>query len=164
MSWEIDVIAEDPRWEDLEPLAMRAVKATRAHLGLAGSHEFCILGCNDARIQELNTEFRDKPAATNVLSWPYEDLCAQIKGGLPRPPVASELGDIALAYETCMAEAKEQQKTASDHVTHLIIHALLHLLGYDHVCDADATVMEQLETEILGNLGIADPYRGQDLT
>ncbi len=164
MTWEIDVIAEDPRWADLEPLAIRAVEATRVHLKLTGEHELCILGCDDARIKELNTEFRDKARATNVLSWPFADLSPQMPGGAPLTPDTPELGDIALAYETCMAEAKEQQKPAADHVTHLIIHGLLHLLGYDHECDEDATVMERLETEILGNLGLPDPYIGQDLT
>ena len=160
--WDVDVIAEDDRWKDLEQLANRAVEATRLHLKLQDDHELCILGCNDARICELNTEFRDKAAPTNVLSWPFEDLSAQTPGERPQQPNAHELGDIALAFETCAREAKLQQKSAADHVTHLIVHGLLHLLGYDHECDADATVMEQLETEILGNLGLADPYRGQD--
>ncbi len=73
-------------------------------------------------------------------------------------PFATELGDLAIAFETCAREAQEAGKTMADHVTHLIVHGTLHLLGYDHLRDGDATLMENLETEILGKMGIADPY------
>ena len=69
-----------------------------------------------------------------------------------------ELGDIAIAYETCEREAAEQKKSLSDHVTHLLVHGLLHLLGYDHIEDEDAALMEGIETRTLATLGIADPY------
>ena len=69
-----------------------------------------------------------------------------------------ELGDIAIAFETCAREAAEQGKPMADHVTHLVVHGLLHCLGYDHVDDADATVMEGLEVGILAKLGLSDPY------
>ena len=70
-----------------------------------------------------------------------------------------ELGDIALAYETCATEAQAAEKPLADHVTHLIVHGLLHLLGYDHENDPDALLMEGLEREILGKMGLDDPYR-----
>lgn len=70
------------------------------------------------------------------------------------------LGDIAISYDTCLREAQSAGKPMPDHVTHLIVHGVLHLLGYDHVRDRDATLMEGLETVILGKMGIADPYRG----
>ena len=70
-----------------------------------------------------------------------------------------ELGDIAISYDTCHAEAEAAGRPMADHVTHLIVHGLLHLLGYDHERDGDATLMERLEVEILGKLGLDDPYR-----
>lgn len=155
-----DTIIEDPRWEgiDLEPLAETAARAALAGLSLdPDGFEIAILACDDARIAALNGEFRDKPRPTNVLSWPSEDRDPQA------PPQGSrdmpeELGDIAIAWDTCIREAREGGKPVADHVTHLVVHATLHLLGYDHIRDEDATVMEALETQILGKLGIADPY------
>ncbi|WP_425044615.1 rRNA maturation RNase YbeY [Primorskyibacter sp. S87] len=160
----LDLTLEDPRWTSLPPLAERGISATLAHLGL--DPEICeisLLGCDDSRIEALNTEYRDKPTPTNVLSWPAEDLSPKIAGerpSLPRPDFTGEiaLGDIAISFDTCQREAEETGKTMSDHVTHLVIHGLLHLLGYDHVRDPDAIVMEALESEILGKLGIDDPY------
>jgi probable rRNA maturation factor len=165
-----DVDTEDARWAELGlgPLAERAGRAALAHLGL-DPEEFALslLGCDDARIAELNAEFRAKPKPTNVLSWPSEDLSAEKEGAAPLPPQRSEfddpdgpieLGDIAIAWETCEREAAEQGKPMVDHVTHLLVHATLHLLGYDHIRDKDATLMEALEVGILGKLGIPDPY------
>ncbi len=159
----IDTVLEDPRWQeiDLAALAERAEQAAFARLSLdLDSHEVVVMGCDDVRIKALNTDFRDKPRATNVLSWPYEDLSAETPGGSPLAPEAEELGDIAIAFETCEREAQEQGKPMVDHVTHLLVHGVLHLLGYDHIRDEDATLMEQIEVEILGKLGLPDPYRG----
>ncbi len=158
-----DTMIEDPRWEtaDLPALAERGAQATLAHLGLvADDWEIVVMGCDDARIAELNGDFREKPVATNVLSWPSEDRAADADGAVPDLPDGPdpELGDIAIAYETCLREASEAQKPLADHVTHLIVHACLHLLGYDHIRDQDATLMEQVEVDILGKLGLSDPY------
>jgi len=76
----------------------------------------------------------------------------------PDPTGVIELGDIAIAYDTCAGEAAAAGRPMADHVTHLLVHGTLHLLGFDHERDADATLMEGLEVEILGNMGIADPY------
>ncbi|EPX79678.1 rRNA maturation RNase YbeY [Salipiger mucosus] len=162
-----DTILEDDRWAviDLEALAESAARAALSHLGIdPEAHEIVVLGCDDARIATLNADFRDKPRPTNVLSWPSEERAAAQDGGCPEPPEPgmpgdpAELGDIALAWETCAREAAEAGKTPADHVTHLVVHGTLHLLGYDHERDADATLMETLETKILGKLGVADPY------
>lgn len=160
----IDIEIQDSRWNAiaLEQIAANAVKTTLAQMDLE-SCEISLLACDDAEIAELNAEFRDKPTPTNVLSWPAEDLAAQEDGAapsLPEPDFTGEiaLGDIAIAWETCAREAQEQGKSMCDHVTHLIVHGVLHLLGYDHIRDADATLMEQLEIGILGKLGIDDPY------
>jgi len=160
----VDTICEDERWEaaDLEALANKAATATLRHLSLdADAFEIALLGCDDARIAELNADFRSKPTPTNVLSWPSSEKGAQVDGGTPAAPELpydEELGDIAIAFETCQREADEQNKPFSDHITHLLVHGVLHLLGYDHIRDADATLMERIEVEILGKMGIADPY------
>jgi probable rRNA maturation factor len=125
--------------------------------------EVAVLACDDVRIAELNADFREKPTATNVLSWPTVELGAQTDGGIPEAPApdfsgAMELGDIAISYDTCVAEAAAAGKSAKDHVMHLMIHGTLHLLGYDHIRDEDATLMEALEVEILENMGLDDPY------
>lgn len=160
----VDVVIEAEGWDalDLAALVARAEAATLSHLGLdPAMFETVVLGCDDARIAALNADFRGKPQPTNVLSWPGEERGAQVDGGmpaLPDPLTEAELGDIALALETCEREAAEAEKPVGDHVTHLLVHGMLHLLGYDHVRDKDATLMETTEVAILGKLGIDDPY------
>ena len=165
----IDPIIEDPRWTEahLTALSETAAAQTLAHLGLPPTaYEIALLGCDDARIATLNTEFRSKPTPTNVLSWPDQDLAAEADGGAPERPEADPhaqeeplfLGDIAISYDTCAREAADQGKPLADHITHLMAHATLHLLGYNHIRDQDATLMEGLEVEILGKMGIANPY------
>lgn len=159
-----DVIIEDERWRvsGLEALATRAVAATLAHIGLAHDDwNVAVLGADDARISVLNESFRSKAQATNVLSWPSAERGAAGEGLRPEFPEGDpELGDLALAYETCAREAEVAGIAFADHVTHLIIHGTLHLLGYDHVRDGDGDLMEAAEIAILEELGIADPYSG----
>ncbi|WP_298859933.1 rRNA maturation RNase YbeY [uncultured Sulfitobacter sp.] len=148
----------------LTSLATSAVKATLFHMQLAAEEcEVTLLACDDGRITTLNAEFRDKPTATNVLSWPTQPLAPPAEGQAPPPPERGfdqmfELGDIALSYDTCAREAGAAGKPFADHLTHLIVHGTLHLLGYDHITDGDAALMERIEVEILGNLGLDDPY------
>ncbi|MHC0053433.1 rRNA maturation RNase YbeY [Actibacterium sp. D379-3] len=166
MSDLVETLIEDDRWDaaGLAELADVACGATLAHLGLTGDFEISLLGCDDARIAVLNADFRGKPAPTNVLSWPAADLAASDDGARPAAPepglvgMPAELGDIAIAYETCMREADEQDKPFRDHVTHLLVHGCLHLLGFDHIRPQDAALMEGQEVEILASLGLADPY------
>src|SRR6056297_1676760 len=162
-----ETIIEDTRWSglDLAGLAERAACATLAHLGHdPGAFEISVLACDDARIAALNADFRDKPQPTNVLSWPETDLAPDTPGARPEAPAqaddedATPLGDIAIAWDTCQREAAAAGKPLPDHVTHLIVHAVLHLLGYDHIRDQDATLMEATEVAILGKLGVPDPY------
>jgi probable rRNA maturation factor len=160
----IDIVIEDDRWAaaGIEALAARAVEATLAHLGLApGDWEVVLLACDDARIAALNADFRDRPQPTNVLSWPSEERGAEAAGAAPCPPDPAEgpeLGDIALAFETCAREAEAAGLTLAHHATHLVVHGTLHLLGYDHARDADAALMERTEIGILASLGVEDPY------
>ncbi|MEL7176058.1 MAG: rRNA maturation RNase YbeY [Pseudomonadota bacterium] len=162
----VETLIEDARWKELglATLAEVAARNTLIHLTL-NPDDFAIslIGCDDARIMTLNTDFREKPTATNVLSWPSQERGADVPGTRPEPPKPGpmppeELGDIAIAYETCLAEAQAADTPISAHVTHLIVHATLHLLGYDHISDADADLMEGLEVEILASMGQADPY------
>ena len=158
---ELDCLIEDARWgvAGLEPLAQKAALASLRHLGLRpDAFEISVMGCNDARIATLNADFRGKPQPTNVLSWPSEERGSDTPGARPAAPDPGELGDIAIAYDTCQREAAEQGKPFQAHVTHLLVHATLHLLGYDHIDDQDAALMEKLEVEILATLGLEDPY------
>jgi probable rRNA maturation factor len=141
------VIVEDERWGNLEALCVRAVNA--AFTGKPCTVD--ILLTNDAEIRVLNKQFRKKDTATNVLSFPASLM--------PMPPgEMAHLGDIVLAYETVQREAEEAGKTLTDHVTHLVVHGTLHLLGHDHEEEVQAEKMEQRERDILAGLGIADPY------
>lgn len=159
----IEVIVESGAWDGLglRGLAAEASTRTFAELSLdAVDWDVALLASDDARIAGLNAQFRGKPLPTNVLSWPSEDRAPMAEGEVPVPPdpTEPELGDMALAYETCAREAELAGRPLSDHVTHLIVHGLLHLLGYDHVRDGDAALMEQTETQILGKMGLSDPY------
>lgn len=160
----VDCMVDDKRWGDIDALAQLATDAVLDRLGLEPSvFEISLLACNDARIAVLNEDFRGKPRPTNVLSWPSDERAAAIDGEMPAPPRPgpdNELGDIAIAFDTCKREADAAGKTMRDHTLHLLVHGTLHLLGFDHERDRDATLMEGLETEILGKLGIRDPYRG----
>lgn len=157
----MDCLVEETMWSGpgIERIAQRAARAVADHLGYAGKgFEISLLACNDARIAVLNESFRGKPQPTNVLSWPSEERGGRVPGGRPIPPADPELGDIAIAYQTCAREAQDAGVSLEDHATHLVVHGILHLLGYDHERDADATLMEGIESEILGKLGIRDPY------
>lgn len=116
---------------------------------VAGVAELSIVLLDDAEQQVLNREWRQIDKPTNVLSFP------QIE---PFAPVAGILGDITLARETLEREAADLGKSFTDHYTHLVVHGFLHILGYDHIDDEEALVMEGLETQILATLGIDNPY------
>jgi probable rRNA maturation factor len=152
---DIAIIRNDDDWPD--DLDRRAEEAVRAALACAkpkikGAAELSILLTNDAEQRELNRQWRGKDSSTNVLSFP------QIE---PFGPVLGILGDITLARETLEREAAEQGTSFADHFTHLVVHGFLHILGYDHLTDDEAEQMEGLETEILAELGVADPYAGE---
>lgn len=157
-----DCVIEDDRWQaaGLEDLAARAIAATLSWHRIGG--EVVVMGCDDARIAALNADFRGKPQATNVLSWPSAEPEPRAPGSAPAPTGEEELGDIAIAFETCVAEARAQGKPFDHHVQHLLVHATLHLLGYDHMNDLDAELMETTERRILDGLGIPDPYQEKD--
>jgi len=167
----VDCLVEDHRWQALgiEALSEGAARATLGALGLpTAGVSISRLAADDARLAVLNGDFRGKPVPTNVLSWPSEERGASIDGAapaLPRPGTRDdpeELGDIALAYDTCLREATEAGLAPAAHVTHLVVHGVMHLLGFDHMRDKDAALMEATEVRILAGLGIPDPYDRAD--
>jgi len=151
----IDVEIEDDAWAAALPqaaaLCRTAAQAVLAHLpGEAGGPEsLAILLTDDEEVAALNEEFRGKAGPTNVLSFP----AAENPEG--------HLGDIALAFGVCEREAKEQGKPLAAHLQHLVAHGVLHLLGYDHIIEAEAEEMEGLERAVLAGLGIPDPYAAE---
>lgn len=140
----VDVMVKSPLWQGHEDSVVRAVAAAAAEEGKAG--EISLLLGDDAAIAELNKQFRGKDGPTNVLSFP---------GPRVEPHF---IGDIALAAETIVEEAQFQGKAFDAHAAHLVVHGFLHLLGYDHQNEADASRMEARETAILRSIGIDDPY------
>lgn len=146
--FDIDAVVEAQGWrtalsEPPEALAARVLR--EAAVGEAARGAVGILFADDGAVRDLNRRWRQKDSATNVLSF-------------PAPEGFDTLGDIALALETVIAEAQQQQKSPTDHTAHLLAHGFLHLLGYDHEDDAQADAMEDRERAILARLGIADPY------
>lgn len=160
----VEVILEDARWQaaGLPALAERAARAALRAADLdPDGHEISLLGCDDSRIALLNADFRGKPSPTNVLSWPAsDDPDDPFPTGGPDEPVF--LGDLAISYDTCAREAGAGGLALADHVTHLVVHGVLHLLGYDHEMEAEADAMEEFETKILASMGVANPYSQQE--
>ncbi|VFU09374.1 putative metal-dependent hydrolase [Methylocella tundrae] len=150
----IDIAIEAEAWDGFEDpagLAETVIGQTISQSGvrLAEGAEISIVLCDDAFIADLNRKWRSIDKPTNVLSFPSG-------GAIASSPV---LGDIVIAFETAAREAEEAAKPLRDHVAHLLAHGFLHLIGYDHIADADAEAMEALERSVLARLGIEDPYQ-----
>jgi probable rRNA maturation factor len=145
----IEIQIESPAWRKAWPNAAREAKrflstvAARDDLGTIPVGEVTVVLSDDARVRGLNFQFRGKDRATNVLSF---------------PDVATPLGGIALAFETLESESVAQRKRFVNHVKHMILHGFLHLLEFDHQTTREACLMERLETAILGEMGIPNPY------
>lgn len=156
----VDIVHDCDGWKvisALEPLIQTAADAVQAQLDLGTSHTtVAVMLTSDAEARRLNAQWRGIDKATNVLSFPAPEAPGDLE-------VVAFLGDIALACETVLAEAVEQNTTPGHHLQHLVVHGLLHLLGYDHETSDDAAEMEALEVEILARLGIVDPYEGLEL-
>jgi probable rRNA maturation factor len=149
---------EAPGWRRRLPAVERLVRRAagaallaarpRGRRGPAATGELCIVLADDRLQRRLNRAFRGPDKSTNVLSFE----------GAPEGSHPANLGDVVLALGTIAREAKAQDKRLADHVTHLVVHGVLHLMGYDHEKESKALRMERLETRILAGLGIADPY------
>ncbi|MDB5492244.1 MAG: hypothetical protein JWO78_2093 [Micavibrio sp.] len=165
---EIDISILEPAWDDACPdcsaIVETAAEATLALCPVAQKlidggveMEISIVLAHDALVQELNREYRDRDKPTNVLS--FAQLDGEDGWEAPTTPGPCALGDLILAYETVARESAEENKPFEHHLTHLVIHGILHLLGYDHIQDNDAEEMESLEIQILKGLDITDPYK-----
>ena len=157
----VDILIGSEVWRmmpEAEDIVRRAIAFAAASRVETRHHnaELSVLLCDDETIARLNTHWRGKEKPTNVLSFPAPSQ----QGAAPNESIP--LGDIAIAYETLVREAEENGKTASDHLSHLVVHGFLHLLGYDHHMDDEAERMERLERDILARIGIADPYAACD--
>ncbi|WP_292228792.1 rRNA maturation RNase YbeY [Brevundimonas sp.] len=141
---EIEVEADDwtAAMPDVEAVVEQAATAALGRI----EGDVVVLLTDNAAVRDLNARFRDKDKPTNVLSFPAPESAAP------------HLGDIVLAYSVCADEAVAQKKTLGDHLSHLVVHGVLHLLGRDHEDDAEAEEMEAEEREILAGIGVADPY------
>jgi len=162
----VDVTVEAANWDravaDLEVLCQRVVRGAACHvvdlsgMDLDGVAEISVLFADDARVQILNREWRGQDKPTNVLSFPGEDFRDGLAQHEPRVPRL--LGDVVVALETTQGEAGAQHKTLVDHLSHLLVHGVLHVLGFDHTTEEHAGEMEALEVEILADLGVPCPY------
>lgn len=156
-SVEVAITVAEPSWNQAVPNCNEIVR-TAAQTAAAGrlddnGAEISILLADDQLLCELNRRYRGIDAATNVLSF--------TDGTSPPVPGAMRLlGDVAVALETTRREAAAEGLDITEHLAHLVVHGVLHLFGYDHETDVDAVVMERLETSILAELGIKDPYGG----
>ena len=147
MTVKIDILVEDPRWKGLGPTVRRAAEAALGDRKVRKAAVTIALS-GDAQVRVLNKAYRKKDKPTNVLSFPNGDVEEGMR----------QLGDIILAYETIAAEAAAQGKALKAHVSHLVVHGVLHLLGFDHEAETDAGIMEACEIAILARMGIANPY------
>ena len=154
----VEVTIPCPLWEsasaDAAALAETAARLALLQSDAAPTSVVDVTLTDDAALRALNRTWRGKDAPTNVLAFPAADPA------IPRPDGAPLLlGDVILAYETVAREAAEQHKPLADHLRHLVVHGVLHLLGYDHTEPANAAVMEAREIAILAELGVPNPYR-----
>jgi probable rRNA maturation factor len=156
---EVLVVAECWQAEpDAEAVIQRAIAAASEAVGAdTGEAELAVMLTDDSGIRTLNNNWRGIDKPTNVLSFPALQPTAGAPADAPRM-----LGDIAIAYETTRKEADDEEKPFDHHLSHLAVHGFLHLIGYDHEKDDDAEAMEDLEREILAQLGIPDPYADRE--
>ena len=154
---EILVSIQSGNWDEKhEALAEKAANAALTMAGdlAEGALELSIVLADDALVQQLNRDYRNKDKATNVLSFAFED----VEGPDAGEDAPTMLGDVIVALETVAREAAEQGKTFDAHFMHLVAHGVLHLLGYDHEAEDEAVEMERLETAAMAALGFPDPY------
>nr|WP_146689417.1 rRNA maturation RNase YbeY [Bradyrhizobium canariense] len=157
---EVLVVAECWRNEaEAEAVIHRAIAAAAEFADAdTGEAELAVMLTDDAGIRTLNSNWRGIDKPTNVLSFP----ALQPTGPSGPDDAPRMLGDIAIAYETMCKEANDEQKPFDHHLSHLAVHGFLHLIGYDHENDGDAEIMETLESKILAQLGIPDPYTDRE--
>ncbi|QJB70654.1 rRNA maturation RNase YbeY [Parasphingorhabdus halotolerans] len=153
----------DINWEAISKAASAAAISITPFAKMAEQPfalEISVKFAENGEVKQLNKDYRHKDKPTNILSFPQ--VQRDLLSGLANSDDGEILlGDMILARDICIDEAKDKDVTLSDHVSHLLVHGTLHLLGYDHDDEADALIMEALEVRALKNLGIADPYADQ---
>lgn len=163
---EIELIIEDQRWSEISKdfsflkeaslLALSQEATETAPLAMKSPHRLAVLVMSDdASIKDLNQTYRGRDKATNVLSFPSTE---SLLPGEENEPV--HIGDVILAYDYVSEEAKNEKKALQTHLSHLVVHGVLHLLGYDHETSEDAEAMETLEIKLMKQLGLENPYEG----
>lgn len=165
---KVNIEFQDDRWKTLplHKIAQDALTLVAKNiLREKNSFEVSILASNDFEIRSLNNRFRRYNSATNILSWPEHEYYRSKPGGFPKIVSGSHytnvrqfLGNLAISYDSCSIESKEANVTVEAHITHLLIHGCLHLVGFDHQNEPDALLMEGIEKKLLAFLGIKNPY------
>ncbi len=151
----LDIVVLSPLWEKIaaETIAGRALTACRRAVGDANGAQVTLALCDDAEMRTHNRAWRGIDKPTNVLSFPTAE----------GPLRAQSLGDIVVAFETVAREAADAGRAIEDHFAHMVVHGFLHLVGYDHLDDAEAETMERMERDILATIGVADPYGAEQM-
>lgn len=166
MSVFLDLVINHPEWEDIgidpddfaQDVVSRTLKMAKLPNEMINRDmEVCVVLTHDAEIHALNRDFRGMDKPTNVLSFATLDSDEDVPEDIPYP-----LGDVIIAWETMKREALEQDKEFLDHLRHMMVHGTLHLIGYDHMDDAEAAEMEGLEIEILKEMNVENPYAETD--
>lgn len=157
---KVIISCETPLWEETLPeyddLITKTIEIVLGRCKLNRSSEVSVVLTDDQEMKKLNALHRNQDKPTNVLSFPsFDDLDEDHSIDAPHPIL---LGDLVFAYETILREAQEQEKPFANHLTHLVVHGTLHLLGFDHEGNEEAEEMEALEVEILEKLSIPNPY------
>jgi len=146
-----------------QTIATDAARAALASVGLSHGVEIGIRLTDDGEMRTLNRDYRGRDTATNVLSFALaaddgSQGASLAPAGAQPDDAPTLLGDVVVAYETCVSEAEDQAKPLADHLRHMVVHGVLHLLGYGHEVDDEAMRMEGLERDILARMGVPDPY------
>lgn len=167
----VNIILEDPRWSflveqldvDLETWVHLICSATLGYVGFQPSVEFCVLLTDDSELLRLNAQFRNKDQSTDVLSFPMSEKSElQLKWSCGKERVI--LGDMALSFDTICQDSQKKDgeeifcASFKDHTCHLVVHSLLHLLGFDHMEEVESIEMEGIEVGVLATLGVSNPY------
>lgn len=151
----------DNKFEELTDLTIKISKEVLRKAGLnkhIKNAEISVMLADNQAIQKLNLQYRGKDKATNILSFPAQDITLKQSDKLNFPNGFVMLGDIIFAYKIVEDEAQMQGKDFNNHFAHLLVHGILHLLGYDHQSDQEAMEMENIEVEILSTFNIKSPY------
>ena len=167
-SVDITIIRAAGAWPDdvdlrIEQAVLGALNgAQRSQADVLGTEavglELAVILSDDAEVRALNQDYRGIDKPTNVLSFAQLDEARQGAGFIHPPGLPTPLGDVVIAYTTTVREAARDARDFSDHLCHLVVHGVLHLVGFDHIYDDDAELMESLEREVLAEMGICNPY------